>query len=58
MRQSNLELLRIVSMMLVLTLHADFWSLGVPSWSEIDGSPAASLTRMTLAAAAHVSGTV
>lgn len=55
MRQSNLELLRIVSMMLVLTLHADFWSLGVPSWSEIAGSPAASLTRMTLEAAALVS---
>ena len=48
MRQSNLELLRIVSMMLVLTLHADFWSLGVPSWAEIAGAPAGSLTRICI----------
>ena len=29
-RQSNFELLRITAMMLVLIVHADYWSLGVP----------------------------
>ena len=33
MRQSNMELLRIVSMLMVLTVHADGASLGLPDLS-------------------------
>ena len=39
-RQSNIELLRIVSMMLVLIVHADFASLGPPSRDLMLNSPA------------------
>lgn len=31
LRQSNIELLRIISMLLVLMVHADFTSIGTPS---------------------------
>lgn len=54
MRQSNFELLRIVCMMLVLTVHADFWSLGVPSWAQISATPVPALTRMLVESAALV----
>lgn len=43
MRQSNFELLRIVAMLLVLTVHAGFYSLGMPT--EATGSLAC-LTRI------------
>lgn len=33
-RQSNMELLRIIAMFLVLLVHADFFSLGAPSASD------------------------
>lgn len=36
MRQSNVELLRVVSILLVLVLHADFSALDVPSYSSDD----------------------
>lgn len=32
MRNSNIELLRIVSMILVLALHANYMALGAPEW--------------------------
>lgn len=38
-RQSNIELLRIVSMLLVLMVHADFTSIGVPSRDLMLSSP-------------------
>ena len=43
MRQSNFELLRIVAMLLVLTVHAGFYSLGMPS---ADTGTLASFTRI------------
>lgn len=43
MRQSNFELLRIVAMLLVLTVHAGFYSLGMPT---ADTSALASFTRI------------
>ena len=33
-RDSNMELLRIVAMFLVLVVHADFFSLGIPTYEE------------------------
>lgn len=38
-RDSNMELLRIVAMFLVLVVHADFWSLGNPTPSACRQSP-------------------
>lgn len=45
LRESNIELLRIVAMFLVLTVHADFLSLGTPTQSELQIAPVASYTR-------------
>ena len=38
-RQSNMELLRIIAMFLVLLVHADFFSLGAPSASDCVEAP-------------------
>lgn len=38
-RLSNFELLRILSMFLVLVVHADFFSIGVPSYEELRINP-------------------
>lgn len=38
-RQSNMELLRIIAMFLVLLVHADFFSLGAPSASDCIEDP-------------------
>lgn len=38
-RQSNMELLRIIAMFLVLLVHADFFSLGSPSASDCANAP-------------------
>ena len=35
MRQSNIELLRMLAMFLVLLVHADFFSIGMPSTTDI-----------------------
>lgn len=45
-RQSNFELLRIIAMLLVLIVHADFWSLGQPSYEDLVGNPANGFTRV------------
>lgn len=45
-RQSNMELLRIVAMFLVLVTHADFWSLGSPNYDEIHSSFWSASTRI------------
>lgn len=34
-RQFNMELLRIIAMFFVLVLHANYLSLGSPSWDAI-----------------------
>lgn len=44
-RESNIELLRIVSMVLVLVVHADFKALGLPSLSDIVEAPITSFIR-------------
>lgn len=45
-RQSNIELLRIVAMLLVLVVHADYLSLGRPSSAEMAAFPLPSLCRV------------
>lgn len=41
-RQSNMELLRIVSMLLILIIHADFYSIpySIPKWTIVEGADA------------------
>lgn len=51
-RQSNFEMLRIVSMMLVLVLHADFLSLGIPKANDFYTDPTNAWTRTLLEMAA------
>ncbi|MEZ3520647.1 MAG: acyltransferase [Muribaculaceae bacterium] len=45
-RQSNIELLRIVAMMLVLIVHADFLALGAPDAQALKALPAESGLRV------------
>ena len=47
-RQSNIELLRIISMFLVLMVHANFWSLGTPDRQELTSFPMATGFRIFL----------
>ncbi|MGM9853974.1 MAG: acyltransferase [Muribaculaceae bacterium] len=47
-RQSNIELLRIIAMFLVLIVHADYWSLGVPSLDEYASNPVSSVVRAVI----------
>ncbi len=54
-RQSNIELLRIVAMFLVLVVHADFLSLGVPSPQEFHTDSVAAYGRMFFESLAIVS---
>lgn len=45
-RQSNMELLRIIAMFLVLLVHADFFSLGAPSASDCVNAPVGSSLKV------------
>lgn len=45
-RQSNIELLRIVSMFLILVVHVSYFSLGIPTQEMINESPQSSLTHL------------
>ncbi len=54
-RQTNMELLRILAMFLILTVHADYWALGLPTASECIQNPASSLTRMFIESIAILS---
>lgn len=45
-RQSNFEALRIMAMFLVLVVHADYYSLGAPSLSDVQEFPLSSFIRM------------
>lgn len=45
-RQSNFELLRIVAMLMVLVLHANYFSLGIPSSQDVSAHPMTELTRI------------
>lgn len=49
-RESNFELLRIIAMYLVLVVHADFASLGVPEWSDFTHDPTESLIKTSFEA--------
>ncbi len=51
-RQSGMELLRLISMMLVLAMHANYFSLGIPGPGEFAAAPAATAVRV---AAEHLS---
>ena len=44
-RDSNLELLRIIAMLLVLMVHADFKALDTPTVGEIINNPESSFLR-------------
>lgn len=44
-RQSNIELLRLLSMLFVLILHADFLTFGAPNIGDIISRPVVSLTQ-------------
>ena len=39
MRQSNIEILRIIAMFLVLVVHSDFVSLGYPTLEQLFANP-------------------
>ena len=45
-RQSNIELLRIISIFLILVTHADFWALGEPSSAELINNSLSSFSRI------------
>lgn len=45
-RQSNFELLRILAMFLVLVVHADFLSLGIPSDKNLISNPLNAFSRI------------
>ena len=45
-RMSNIELLRVISIFLILVTHADFWALGEPSLSEVGSAFLPSFTRI------------
>lgn len=45
-RESNFELLRIIAMIMILVLHADFQSLGAPTRADIISSPITSTLKV------------
>ncbi len=47
-RLSNIELLRLLSMFMVLVLHADYAALGVPAAADLSASPAETAARVLL----------
>lgn len=44
-RDSNMELLRIIAMLLVMVVHADFRALGIPVFEEVQTNPFSSSFR-------------
>lgn len=46
MRESKFELLRIIAMLMVLVLHANYKSFGIPEYNEISQSPLNSTFRI------------
>lgn len=45
-RQSNVELLRIIAMFMIIAVHADYWILGVPTFEEYTIAPSGTITRI------------
>jgi len=48
MRQSNIELLRIVAMLMVMIVHANYWRVGIPTASEAVSSPLPVFVRIAI----------
>lgn len=53
-RCSNMELLRLIAMLLVVVVHTNFHTLGMPSAVEVDSSPFSSFTRFVVQSASIV----
>lgn len=51
-RQSNMELLRLIAMMFVLMMHANYFCLGIPGSGELAAEPVTTVLRV---AAEHLS---
>lgn len=49
-RQSNIELLRLLAMFFVLVIHADFWALDVPTYSDLETDATSTIGRLLFAA--------
>ena len=49
-RQSNIELLRLVAMFFVLVIHADFWALDIPTSSDLKTDTTSTIGRLLFAA--------
>ena len=47
-RLSNIELLRIIAMFMILTVHADYWLLGIPTLEDIRISKVSVFTRILI----------
>lgn len=47
-RESNFELLRIISMFMVLALHADFFAIGAPDVEAFHDTPLSASTRLLI----------
>ena len=47
-RESNFELLRIISMFMVLALHADFFAIGAPDVEAFHDTPLSAFTRLLI----------
>lgn len=53
-RDSNMELLRIIAMLLVLIVHADFMALKFPSLNDLDTAPITTFSRIYIGALSDV----
>lgn len=51
-RLSNIELLRIIAMILVVVVHCDFYSLGAPTVGDYQSNPLSTITRVFVQAIA------
>lgn len=45
MRKSNIELLRIIAMFMVVLVHSNFWSLGIPSIADLSSNTLPAYSR-------------
>lgn len=52
MRQANIELLRLISIILIVILHADFFSLGAPDFARLTQNSFVSISQIAIEALA------
>ncbi len=50
MRQANIELLRLISIILIVILHADFYSLGAPDYDVLTQNSLAAISQIAIEA--------